>query len=1031
MKGWNQSLYKVVACATLLLGLASCSGGDGGGGGGTPPAASPTTGTFVDSLVDGLHFTSPPSNPAGGFTSGGGHFQCQSGDNVTFDLGGKVIGNPQPCSSNVVTAVSVFAATDITDPKVVNLSKLLLTLGPIVKDVIQIPQPLPAGFNGSLVPAFDDQNFDADVQAALPNGTGLVSEAMATTHLAASFKTLSVMIVNGGTVTSNPAGISCTVGTCSYAFVTDTAVTLTATGTGFTGWSVHGCAGTGTCVVTMNTDAAVTATFTGVPPPGTLTISIVGTGTGNVICNANGVAFGACATSYPNGTPLVLQGVADSGSTFAGWSSGSGSIGCTGTSNCAVTLTANSSVTATFTLSTTNFSVNASIATAPGNGGGGTVLCSAGGGTPAQCGSFAVGTQVTVTATPDAKSIFSGWNGGTQNAVGCNGTRGPCVIKSLTADSNITANFNRPILTVQVSGTGSVNSNPPGINSCLTSCTAPFDKGSVVTLTATGTGFSGWIGGGCPGTGSCVVPVNSDSTVTATFTPTVIVSTGLFTYHNDNARTGQNLNETILTWANVNQAQFGKKFSYPLDGIAYASPLYVANVSIPGQGVHNVVYVATEHDSVYAFDANGLSPTPLWQVSFINPAAGITTVPAADTGACCDIAPEIGITGTPVIDPTSGTLYEVAKTKEGPTTYVQRLHALNITTGAEKFSGPVVIQASVPGIGNGNDGNGNVPFNALRQNQRPALLLNNGVVYIGFASHGDQPPYHGWVLGYDAATLTQVMAYNDTANGDYGGIWQSGGGLAADAAGNIYFVTGNGTFDADSGGVDYGDSVEKISPGGSVLDFFTPHDQATLAALDLDLGSGSALLLPDQSGAHPHLLVTAGKNGTIYLIDQDNMGHFNPTNDNQIVQSLVNIFPNPAGSIGSGNFSVPVYFNGSVFFSPVGGTIQAFQLSNGLLSTAPTSQSAVAYSFPGGMFAISANGSTNGILWAVQRADQNPGVLHAYKATDLRSELYSSDLAPGSRDTLDIAAKFNIPLVANGKVYVASVSQLTIYGLLP
>ena len=260
---------------------------------------------------------------------------------------------------------------------------------------------------------------------------------------------------------------------------------------------------------------------------------------------------------------------------------------------------------------------------------------------------------------------------------------------------------------------------------------------------------------GCPGGGG------SSSSTPGSDPPPATSYTGTFTYHNDNRRTGQNLNETMLTWANVNQAQFGKKFSYPLDGIAYASPLYVANVSISGQGVHNVVYVATEHDSIYAFDADGLIPTPLWQVSFIDPPA-ITTVPAADTGECCDIAPEIGITGTPVIDQATGTLYVVAKTKEG-TNYVQRLHALDITTGAEKFGGPMVIQASVPGTGDGNDGHGHVPFNALRENQRPALLLSRGVVYIGFASHGDQPPYHGWVLGYDAHTLQQVMAYNNTA----------------------------------------------------------------------------------------------------------------------------------------------------------------------------------------------------------------------------------------------------------------------------
>lgn len=510
---------------------------------------------------------------------------------------------------------------------------------------------------------------------------------------------------------------------------------------------------------------------------------------------------------------------------------------------------------------------------------------------------------------------------------------------------------------------------------------------------------------------------------------------GTFTHHNDNGRTGQNLNETVLTLDTVNHTQFGQKFSYQLDGIAYASPLYVPNVSIPGKGNHNVVYVATEHDSIYAFDADdGSSGAPLWQQSFINPTAGVTTVPAADTGECCDIAPEIGITGTPVIDPNTGTLYVVAKTREvsgGNTHYVQRLHALDITTGAEKFGGPMIIQASVPGTGDGNDGNGHVPFDPLRESQHAGLLLNNGVVYIGFASHGDYGPYHGWVLGYDATTLQQVMAYNDTPNGSAGGIWQGSGGLAADSAGNIYFVTGNGTFDADTGGLDYGDSVEKISPSGSVLDFFTPHDQTNLLTFDLDLGSGDALLLPDQNGAHPHLLVTAGKGGTMYLIDRDNMGHFNSHDDSQIVQSLPNIFPNPHLSNVGGNFSAAVYFNGSVYFSAVGGTIQAFQLSGGLLSTVPTSQSLTTYAFPGGALAISANGTTDGILWAIERPDSTtPGVLHAYKASDLTSELYNSNQA-GARDTfVDSAAKFNIPLVANGKAYVATVGHLIVYGLL-
>jgi centrosomal CEP192-like protein len=505
---------------------------------------------------------------------------------------------------------------------------------------------------------------------------------------------------------------------------------------------------------------------------------------------------------------------------------------------------------------------------------------------------------------------------------------------------------------------------------------------------------------------------------------------GTFTHHNDNSRTGQNLNETVLTPTNVNSAQFGKLGSYPTDGDAHASPLYVADVNISAQGFHNMVYVATEHDSIYAFDADGLTSVPLWKVSFINPAAGITTVPVNDTGFCCNNQ-EIGIRGTPVIDQGSGTLYLVAKTKEvigGTTNYVQRLHALSIATGAEKFGGPMVLQGSVPGTGSGSSG-GLLAFDALRQNQRPALLLSNGVVYIGFAAHGETSQYHGWVLGYDATTLQQVMAYCGSPNDVGAGIWQSGGGLAADSVGNIYFSTGNGGFDANTGGRDYGDSFVKISPSGVVLDYFTPYDQATMSATDSDLGSGGVLLLPDQPGATPRLVGSAGKTGTIYLVNRDNMGHFN-ANNNQIVQSLVNIFTKGGGTTDN-YFSTPVYFNGFVYFGPLNDTIQAFQASNGLLSTAPISASPEIFTFPGATLAISANGSTNGILWAVQRNDVTaPGVLRAYDATNLRTELYSSNQA-GSRDTLDIAAKFNTPLVANGKVFVVSVGQLTVYGLLP
>jgi len=377
--------------------------------------------------------------------------------------------------------------------------------------------------------------------------------------------------------------------------------------------------------------------------------------------------------------------------------------------------------------------------------------------------------------------------------------------------------------------------------------------------------------------------------------------------------------------------------------------------------------------------------------------------------------------GTPVIDPATQTIYLVAKTKENGGV-VQRLHALDIRTGAAKPGSPVTITASVTGTGEGSVG-GVLAFDALRQNQRPALLLSRGVVYIAWASHGDAGPYHGWVMGYDAATLQQTMVFCATPDGAGGGIWLSNGGPASDADGNLYVVTGNGTFSVDSGGRDYGNSIIKLSPAGVVLDYFTPHDQADLNAIDDDLGSASPLLLPDQPGAHPHLLVHAGKGGTLYLLDRDNLGGYNPAGDTQIVQSFFRYF--------SGNFSSPVWFNDRVYFSGIGHSLEAFSLTNGLLSSGSVSQSVVQFPFPGGTLAVSGMGLTNGIVWAIQRnGASSPAVLRAYDALNLQNEIYNSS-ASGDRDLLDPAAKFSVPLVAEGKVFVATAGRLTIFGMLP
>lgn len=502
---------------------------------------------------------------------------------------------------------------------------------------------------------------------------------------------------------------------------------------------------------------------------------------------------------------------------------------------------------------------------------------------------------------------------------------------------------------------------------------------------------------------------------------------GVLTYHNDDARTGQNLSETVLTPSNVSSSTFGKLISYPVDGYIYAQPLYVPSVTFPHKGgVHNVVYVATEHDSVYAFDADGMSASPLWHTSFINAKKGIGTVPTSLVGTD-DIKPEIGITGTPVIDPSTKTLYVVAKTINRAGVVQQHLHALSITTGKEKFGGPRLISASVKGTGDAADKHGKISFDALLANQRSALLLANGIVYVAFASHGDQGHYHGWLFAYKARGLGRVAVFNSTPNGSKGGIWQGANAPAVDANGNIYFSVSNGTFDANTSGSDYGESFVRATLSKhviSIADYFTPFDESFLATGDLDVGSSGALLLPDQSTGPAHLAVTADKNGTIYLLNRDSLGHFNPTGDSQIVQELFQV---------TGVVLCPfAYFNNSVYFVAVNQALTSIPLVGGLFDTEAINVASPQIGFPGASLSISANGSADGIVWVIKDNNYNggPSILFAYNAGDL-SELYDSSQAPGGRDTAGFAVKFTTPTIANGKVYVGTQTELDVYGLLP
>jgi hypothetical protein len=525
--------------------------------------------------------------------------------------------------------------------------------------------------------------------------------------------------------------------------------------------------------------------------------------------------------------------------------------------------------------------------------------------------------------------------------------------------------------------------------------------------------------------------------------PELRAQSNVLTWHNDLFRTGQNTNETVLTPANVNTNTFGLLFTYPVDGKVYGQPLVVSGLTIPGAGAHNVVFVTTEHNSVFAFDAEsntGPSGGVFWSVN-LGPSA---VTPNNDFGnrygPYSDLVPEVGITSTPVIDPVAGIIYVEAFTHEGGS-YFHRLHALDLATGSEKPFSPVVISASFPGTGV-ESSNGFVVFNAMQQIQRPALTLAGGKVYVAFAGYADTDPYHGWILGFNATNLQLASNYvfNDTPNssvagfGDNageGGIWMSGSGLAVDSGSNLYVVIGNGSYNANTGGTEYGDSALRLSTsnGLAVADYFTPYNQAALAAADTDFGSGGPMLLPDSAGsaAHPHLMVACGKEGRVYLLDRDNLGKYNAatnaTSDPQIVQEL-------PGAVG-GTWSSPGYFNGCVYFQGSWDVLRAFALTNGLLTATPVSESLTTVGFPGDTPAFSANGTNNAIAWVIQSDAAESGgqaVLHAYDAYTLSNELYNSGQA-GIRDEPGVAVKFTVPTIINGKVYVGAYKNFAVYGL--
>ena len=512
----------------------------------------------------------------------------------------------------------------------------------------------------------------------------------------------------------------------------------------------------------------------------------------------------------------------------------------------------------------------------------------------------------------------------------------------------------------------------------------------------------------------------------------------VLTYHNDNSRLGANLNETELTPANVNAANFGKLFSYAVDGYVYAQPLYVSGLNIPGQGTYNVVFVATEHNSVYAFDADsngGANGGLLWQVNLG------TSAPTPKLLPFRAIQPEVGITGTPAIDLSSGTLYVDAFTQNGKI-FSHSIHALSILDGSEKPGSPVAVSVSIHATGTGSTG-GTLPFQAVQELQRSALTLANGILYVAYAGYTDTQqtdPFHGWIIGFNASNLQLLPNYvfNSTPDGTKaqfgatageGGIWMGGGGLAVDDNNNLYFSTGDGNFNAfpnNAHATEYGNSVIELSTSGglAVADYFTPYNESFFSTNDVDVGSGGVILLPDQPGPNPHLMIGAGKPQEAYLINRDMMTtdgqHINTSSQvNNIVQEM---------PLGNGSYDTPAYFNEQVYYVATKDVIRSYVLSNGtLVADLPGTFGTRTFGFPGATPSISANGGDNGIVWAVQNA--SPAVLVAYDATDLSSELYNSTQA-GSRDQLTGGVKFVVPTVANGKVYVGSQGAVSVFGLL-
>lgn len=612
----------------------------------------------------------------------------------------------------------------------------------------------------------------------------------------------------------------------------------------------------------------------------------------------------------------------------------------------------------------------------------------------------------TLSVSPTAVSLQAGGSGSdiTVSASAINSFSGSISISLSGLPSGVTASPNSVSLT-------------PGAPQKITLSAASTASSTTGNITFTGT------------SSSLSHSATVATTVQSSSQPTTNPAPDITTFHDNNSRDGLNAQETTLTLANVNPTQFGKVGFDAVDGKVDAEPLFLAGVSAGGS-TRNVLYVATEHDTVYAFDAD--SGAQIWKTSVLG--SGEST---SDDRSCGQVGPEIGITATPVIDRkqgANGTIYVVAMSKDPSGNYHHRLHALDITTGSEVSGSPTEITATYPGSGDGSS-NGTLTFDPKMYKERAALLLNGGNIYLGWSSHCDFSPYTGWVMAYSESTLKQTAVLNLTPNGGDGSIWMSGDGIAADSAGNMFLLDANGKFDTtlDANKLpsksDYGNTILRLtSTGGklTVADYFAQYNTVSASGADLDLGSGGIVLLPDvtdSTGATRHLLVGGGKDQNLYIADRDNLGKFNAggSDNSNLYQELPGV-----GSI----FSTPAFFNGVLFLGTVKNPLRAFPITGGKLATSPSSQTSISFGYPGTSPAVSANGTQNGIVWALESGTGSPAVLHAYDATDLSKELYNSNQAAGGRDAFGNGNKFITPLVVNGKVYVGTPNGVAVFGLL-